>query len=306
MTARGMRKAPRSSLFPVTPPEGVPINFALASYGSRFGGQFMDILITYLGAFLFLVLLIWMGIFDWTALNALFALITFFLRTPYYVLSELIWNGRTLGKRIAGTRVISHDGRRLTPHQVVARNILKEVEIFLPFGLFAGLMYEMDIISLIMGLAFLIVICIPVFHQRHQRLGDLLAGTIVVNQPKAVLLPDLAVRTSAFGQARPRDGAEFLFRPEHLDIYGRYELQVLEDILRNPPKVDAAKDRMKTVARTIHRKVKFDQDLASGQEWEFLGAFYRQQREYLESRQLFGDRREDKHSAATPSARPKT
>ena len=34
--------------------------------------------------------------------------------------------------------------------------------------------------------------------------------------------------------------------------------------------------------------------VASHDDWEFLSDFYRQQRQYLESRQLFGDAREDK------------
>jgi uncharacterized RDD family membrane protein YckC len=291
-------KPARTAAFPVTPPEGVPIGFNLATYGARFGAQFMDILITYLGAFLFFLVAIWLGIFDWNALGALFALVGFFLRTPYYVLSELVWNGRTFGKKVTGIRVISQDGRRLTPHQIVARNILKEVEIFLPFGLFAGMLVELDAVSLVLGIFFLIVVFIPVFHKRKQRLGDMLAGTVVVDQPKAVLLPDLALVTPVTTLTHSASGAEFLFRAEHLDIYGRYELQVLEDILRNPPKIDAARDRMVTVARTIHRKTGFDLPLPQGQEWDFLVAFYRQQREYLESRQLFGDTREDKHRTA--------
>jgi hypothetical protein len=207
------------------------------------------------------------------------------------VLSELVWNGRTIGKKIVGIRVISQDGRRLTPHQVVARNILKEVEVFLSIGMMAGLMSGMDIVTLIMGLFFVVVEFIPVFHKRRQRLGDMLAGTIVVDQPRAVLLPDLALLVPPSGWAKTSTGADFLFRAEHLDVYGRYELQVLEDILRSPPKVDAAKTRMETVARTIHKKTQYDLPLRAGQEWDFLISFYRQQRDYLESRQLFGDTR---------------
>lgn len=112
------------------PPEGVPIGFNIATLGSRFGAQFLDILFTYGGALLLLLAVIYAGHLTWLALVAFYSLTILFIRVPYYVLSELIWNGRTLGKLITGIRVISLDGRRLTAHQIVARNLMKEVELF--------------------------------------------------------------------------------------------------------------------------------------------------------------------------------
>lgn len=277
----------------LTPPEGVPIAFAIASMGARIGAQLLDILITYLGSFLLLLLVIWLGILSWSALGALFVLMTFFLRAPYYILSELVWNGRTLGKRLVGIRVVSVDGRRLTPHQIVARNLMKEVEVFLPIATIFGAVDNPGVADILLLVWFLAVLVVPFVNKRNQRLGDMMAGTLVVETPKSVLLPDLSLE--------PRSaGAAYEFRAEHLDVYGRYELQVLEDILRSPPRTPDAEKRLSEVAQTIRRRIRYDEVIPPSREWEFLRAFYRQQREYLESRHLFGDTRESKNRPATP------
>src|SRR3546814_12824423 len=60
------------------------------------------------------------------------ALLFFAIRTPYYVASELLWNGQTLGKRMHGLRVVAVDGRGLTPPAVVGPNLRKEAAVFVP------------------------------------------------------------------------------------------------------------------------------------------------------------------------------
>ncbi len=274
----------------IHPPEGVPISFALASIGARFGGQLIDILLTYGGLILFFWLMIFTGIWDWSFLAALFLLLSFLVRTPYYIFSELVWNGRTLGKRITKTRVISADGKRLSAYQIVVRNLMKEVEVFMPIAvLFGG-----DLIGseskAFMTFWMIAVLCVPLFSKRNQRLGDMIAGTLVVDQPATVLLPDLAVQN-------PSDRVDFTFTPEQLGIYGRFELQTLEQILREPPHTQEATDRLDAVARTIAEKIGFEGQVSPADHWDFLSDFYRQQREFLESRHLFGDTRENKFHA---------
>lgn len=273
-----------------TPPESVPITFRLSTLGARFGAQTLDILITYGGVLLAIIGLTWAGAFSWNGLITFYALLTFFMRVPYYILSELVWNGRTLGKRMVGIRVISLDGRRLTPHQIVARNLMKEVEVFLPLATLFGAS-TMDIwLGGALSAWMIATLLVPVFSKLNQRLGDMVAGTVVVDNPRPVLLPDLSAQAAARG---------YEFRAEHLDIYGRYELQTLEAILREPPKSPEARKRVSEVAQTIRKRISYDEDLPESREWDFLLEFYRQQREYLESRHLFGDARENKFHAAT-------
>lgn len=275
--------APKRRLQGFTPPEGVPISFELASMGARFGAQFLDLMITCIGLFLLLWLVVWLNLLPDTALGAMFALLIFFVRVPYYILSELIWNGRTLGKRIVKIRVISANGRRLTPHQITARNLLKEVEVFTPATMM--LTTGSDWISVLLLLAWItFVITVPLFNRKRQRVGDMIAGTIVVEQPRFVLLPDLAAAPTA----------RFDFLPAHLDFYGRHELQTLESILRDPSKSVIYQTEVSRVTQAIITKIGFAERVLPNEQLAFLTAFYRAQREHLESRQLFGDKREDK------------
>lgn len=282
-SAKPKSAVPKRRLQGFTPPEGVPVSFEVASMGARFGAQFLDLMITYLGLFLLLMGVVWLNLLPYTALGAMFALLIFFVRVPYYILSELVWNGRTLGKRIVKIRVISANGRRLTPHQITARNLLKEVEVFTP----ATMLFTTgaDWISVLLLLAWIgFVIAVPLFNRKRQRVGDMIAGTIVVEQPRSVLLPDLA--------AAPTTRFDFL--PAHLDFYGRYELQTLEAILRDPSKSVIYQTEVARVARAIIAKIGYAERVLPDEQLAFLTAFYRAQREHLESRQLFGDKRADK------------
>lgn len=274
--------------FRITPPEGVPVAFQRASIGSRFGAQFMDLLLTYGGLILLLLLIEYLVNMRWETAMALFSLLSFLIRIPYYILSELIWNGQTLGKKIVKLRVISASGRRLEPHQVVVRNLMKEAEIFLPISLIFGIMSSSGWVMAGMWLWLLIVILIPVFSKLNQRLGDMIAGTCVVNQPQVKRATELTHTPQAKAD-------RFVFLPIHLEHYGRFELQSLEQILREVNSTQSSYERDIKVAKTIRRKIGYQDGVSDGESRSFLSAFYAAQRAHLEARQMFGDRREDKH-----------
>ena len=94
-------------------------------------------------------------------------LFLFVLVWCYFIATEWLWNGQTLGKRLFGLRVITEDG---SPARFVAcfvRNLIRVVD-FLPS---------------LYGLGFVMI----VFSKRSQRLGDLAAGTFVVRAPRPKL-----------------------------------------------------------------------------------------------------------------------
>jgi len=272
-----------------TPPEAVAISFAIAPFGSRVGAQMLDLLITGFALSLVIFLLLWSWIFPVSVSIFIVLILSFLTRVPYYVLSELVWNGRTLGKRLVGIRVINKDGRRLTPHQIVARNLMKEVEFFSPF---IAVVFLGDIFSFWGGIVMVwitVLLVVVLSNRSRQRLGDMIAGTIVVQNPRAKLLPDLAIEN----KMRER---RFDFIGEHLDIYGRFELQTLENILRLPKgQHDTAE--LRKIVQTIIRKISYTDPIHAGEELLFLHEFYRAQREYLEKLRLFGKKRENKHHA---------
>lgn len=272
----------------ITPPEGVPIGFGRADFGSRVGAQTLDLLVTYGILFLFILLLFLNTGIAWETATAFFALLTFMLRIPYYIFSELIWNGRTLGKKWIRLRVISLNGRRLEPHQVVVRNLMKEAEVFTPIGLVFGLGTESGWVQFFMFLFVCITISVPIFSKDNQRIGDMIAGTVVVRQPRMEIANELTHASTSLDD-------EFVFETIHLEHYGKFELQFLEDILRDQTNNQVAYDRDRDVARTIVRKIGFTDQVPVARARPFLQAFYNAQRAHLEGRQLFGDKREDKY-----------
>jgi hypothetical protein len=105
-----------------------------------------------------------------------------------------------------------------------------------------------------------------------------------------VLLSDLALSAPATASSR----AAFDFLPEHLDVYGKYELQTLEDVLRDPTK-SSRDEEIVQIVRTITRRIRYLDSVKPGQELLFLNDFYRAQREHLETLRLFGTLRENKY-----------
>ncbi len=270
------------------PPEGVPIPLAITTLGSRLGAQIIDCLITYGVALAFSLALLWSNLLSEEALMTFFVLLSFLLRVPFYILSELVWNGRTMGKKILHIRVVSTDGNRLTPHQITARNLLREVDFFTPATLLLSLgtlSWPMIVLTLFWAGA---VIIIPNKSKLNQRLGDMAAGTIVIKEPVVRLMPDLALSVGA------EDTAVFSFAPEQLEIYGRHELQTLETILRRKNMTPEAMTEVEKVTRTIIGKIGYTDHVPAGKELSFLRVFYRLQREHLEKLRLYGDNREDK------------
>lgn len=284
----------------LTPPEGVPLHFRVASIGARVAAQITDLLLTGLALIALVVLLAATEVVGPNTFQAVIALVFFFIRIPYYVLTELAWNGQTLGKRILKLKVVAHDGGALTAHALVVRNLMKEAEVFLPATLVLTLDADRLVPSLLALAWTLGALAVPLFNRRQQRLGDLIAGTYVIHLPEPILLRDLAAERPA---PRPDRGA-FTFLPHHLDHYGAYELQTLEAVLRAPSQPSggiAAARRKATVAAIVERiraKIDFADAVPEAAHLDFLRAFYNAQRAHLEERRLFGDSRADKHYAS--------
>lgn len=276
------------------PPEGVPLRFEVASMGARFGAQLLDLLFTAIFAISLVVLLALTDLVPGSTLMLVGSLLFLFVRAPYYIATELVWNGQTLGKRATGLRVISADGRSLRPYAIAVRNIMKELEVFVPgTALFmAPMLGPIEATVLLLWIALLLIV--PLTNRRRQRLGDIIAGTYVIRQPRAILMPDLGAR-QAPAQAR------FAFLPHQLDHYGAYELQTLERVLhvdtRRLGRVAAERHtrNLAAIAEKIRARIDYTDPVPKAQIPEFLDAFYLAQRRYLEGRKLFGDARADKY-----------
>jgi uncharacterized RDD family membrane protein YckC len=154
-------------------PEQTSIEFPLAGIGSRFLAILIDSLIQ--GAVLIVLALMFMGLgfgpsgaaFGGSSTAGVWIVATliflyFLLMYGYFILFESIWNGQTPGKRLTHIRVIKDSGQPITAIDAVGRNLLRIVDQ-MPFAYGIG------------------VLCAWISPQ-SKRLGDYVAGTVVVHE----------------------------------------------------------------------------------------------------------------------------
>ena len=282
-----------AALRSVLTPEGVPIEVELADHGARAGALLIDLAVIFVALFITVLLLILVTPATGTVGIALFAILSFFLRCPFFMAFELRWRGQTPGKRVFKLRVVDRRGGALSPRAVAARNVTREIEVFMPATL---LMIKpsdlggsgMDNMLALAALIWLgIFTLLPMFNRDRLRIGDMIGGTWVVRAEPVALLKDLSTK--------PPSG-RYRFTPTELDVYGIAELQMLERLLRLPP-TRGTLDTQREVQNRILDKIDWsDRDGVDTE--SFLNEYYAALREHLERRALLGERRADKHEAA--------
>jgi uncharacterized RDD family membrane protein YckC len=288
-------------------PEGIALRIVLAARGARFGAIAIDLMLIgfLIVATTVALVLLAGGVTNLTgragvndavghALQFLFIVwvaAMFLFRNAYFLYFELGPRGATPGKRLMGIRIAARDGGRLSAEMVLARNLLRDIELFLPvtFLLAARDGGDMGAAGIAAAAWFLIFALFPCFNRDILRAGDLIAGTWVVEAPKRKLEAAMSLGEPANGGASAATGAAYRFGETELSVYGEYELQTLERVLReNRP------EAMVAVHHTICRKIGWDP--GAGDEQAFLQAFYTQLRARLERDMRFGKRKADKHS----------
>jgi len=201
----------------VVTPENIEIEYELAGVGSRFLANLVDqvcqvaifIGLGVLGLVLFFIGQGLSSLFNasagWSnfvsflgeiAVSAM-TIIGFLIVYGYFVFFEIRWNGQTVGKRMLGLRVIRDGGYPITPFSAFARNLLRVVDgmplMTLP-ALFAGFLPGYADVGALAGAQILFTVGMLLFSSRYQRLGDFIAGTMVVKQraPRVPTLEALA------------------------------------------------------------------------------------------------------------------
>jgi uncharacterized RDD family membrane protein YckC len=154
-------------------PEQIPLEFPLAGIGSRFLALALDTIFQAIAAVVLVAVAAAIGMNATKMPNreawvkALLVLLWFLLQSGYFAIFEAVWNGQTPGKRLTRLRVIEDSGRPITVYAAVARNLLRIVDS-LP------VLYGVAIVS-------------ALFSAQSKRLGDYVAGTVVVREKPAAL-----------------------------------------------------------------------------------------------------------------------
>lgn len=158
-------------------PERVELRYAVASIGNRFLAAFIDHLIQLVAIVAFGLIT---GIMSsWAVFSsssvwgaAMLVLAVFGVYWGYFVFFETLWSGQTPGKRIMKLRVVREDGRPVRFFEVFVRNLLRLVVDFQPLP-----SYAVGVVSI-------------VFSPNSKRIGDFVAGTVVVKE-RATEAPSL-------------------------------------------------------------------------------------------------------------------
>jgi uncharacterized RDD family membrane protein YckC len=155
-------------------PEAVALEFQTANVGSRILAYLIDMGVVVAGilAGLFAAALVGQAtdlvVPDWVALTVVVVLLpSWFL--GYFIAFETLWRGRTLGKAALGLRVVTKEGAPVRFRHAAIRALLGLVDFGLGGGFFA--------------VVFILLTA------DNQRLGDLVAGTLVLRERSGLAAP---------------------------------------------------------------------------------------------------------------------
>jgi len=285
-------------------PEGISLPITVGSRGARIGALLLDFTFLYLGmTLIFILFALLVGSLFSTVLDGMeeqisglgeffivvIILFAFVARYAYFLSMEMGPRGATWGKRIVGLRVAARDGGRLTAEAVIARNLIRDIELFLPLSFISGASGgDGGNAGLAAAIWFAIFLGFPLLNKDALRAGDLIAGTWVVEAPRTKLADTMSTQGAAKGTSG-LTGTKYEFGEEELSIYGEHELQTLERLLRNDND-----DALVSVHQTICHKIGWAP--GAGDERAFLEAFYNQLRARLEADMRFGKRKANKFS----------
>jgi uncharacterized RDD family membrane protein YckC len=169
---------------------------------------------------------------------AVVILIPFLLQWGYFSLFEAFWHGQTPGKRLLNLRVIQQSGRPIGLFESMGRNLIR-------------------IIDMLPGFYLVGAVCIFA-NRRQQRLGDMVAGTLVVHSVpvETPMLPQGTRTFTAPAVERPLQPMAAKTVPLPADAVARLspmDLQLIESFLAR--RLDLPLDVRAKLAEKLSRRM---------------------------------------------------
>ncbi|MCL2016679.1 MAG: RDD family protein [Defluviitaleaceae bacterium] len=192
----------------VLTPANIEIEYRLAGAGSRLAAFVIDFTIQILACILIAVIILF-GIYgyNWDTLGNIegfalgFLIISWFvIYFCYFIVLEMLLNGQSIGKKIFGLRVIRDNGQPVGLSQSLVRNLFRAVLDILYVGIFVIL-----------------------FSKDHKRVGDMVAGTVVIAEHYDDSL--VPARSDALPAANPvamEKMQHLILTPEELELLNSY------------------------------------------------------------------------------------
>jgi uncharacterized RDD family membrane protein YckC len=227
-------------------PEGVELDFALGGIGSRTIAWAIDQMIVYLALLLFWVAGAWVyayGVLPMISarleslsvddLNlwalAIAGIFSFALTNGYFIAWETLWRGQTPGKRLAKIRVVRDDGQPIGVKEATLRSFVGWFDLGF---FFIGLM-------------------LVLFSRSEKRLGDMAAGTLVIQDEKSAQQEADAVIPDVFSTLT-QDTAEVLIAQANPATLSVDHYFILQNFLGHRSRLNTA-DRIQVTAKLAHQ-----------------------------------------------------
>lgn len=199
--------------------DAVVLELPVAQLASRAAAFALDVAVQAAALLLFLLALGLFGVSD-AALFAALALSFFVLvRVGYSVLFETLSRGRTLGKMSLGLRVVRDDGGPIRFRQALTRALAGAIVDFGPVLAWSA-----------------VALFVSLFSPRSKRVGDYLAGTVVIREraphlaaPSITMPPALAGWASQLDLTAVTDDLALSMR-HYLARYGELSPRVREPL----------------------------------------------------------------------------
>lgn len=150
----------------VLTPEKVIVSYNIGSVGARVGAHLLDLIIYGTVMYAFAMVMSAFSIVFYDLGQVVLVLVATFGMFLYFIISEGAFQGQTLGKKALRLRVTNTDGTPLTWRGAILRNLLRPA----------------DMLPTLYLVGFIMLFTNP----KSQRLGDLIAGTVVLKEPERI------------------------------------------------------------------------------------------------------------------------
>ena len=183
----------------VESPENVLLTYQVAGPAARCLAYGLDSLVRAIILVLVLVVALWTSEFLPGVTWGIVLVFLFALEWGYHILSEGLFRGKTIGKDALGLRVVQLEGYPITFWAAMQRNLMRAID-GVPLFAFLALTARQPVFSaplkwdlgeiwpvLLMMPVYGPALCSMILTRRFQRLGDLVAGTVVISERRSRL-----------------------------------------------------------------------------------------------------------------------
>jgi uncharacterized RDD family membrane protein YckC len=187
-------------------------------------------------------------------LVAVWIVVEFTLQWGYFVVCEVLMQGRSPGKAALGLRVVRDGGLPVGLRDSMVRNLMRMADMLPPGSYLVGLLSM-------------------VISSEHKRLGDYAAGTLVVREGKSESAAPIALDAAQ----EAGGGTEFRFERSQLEAVGGHERRLIRQTLRRLDQLSARRrdQVLERAVGALRRRIGLEEEIPARDRRAFLLALLR-------------------------------